>query len=249
MAEESNESRVVRVKLYKSNLEEMKGMFYAGLSHERTLSVGDVCDIVHERGGFTGDPRVMEDHVIRFFDEMCRQVCNGLTVNMAGYLSASAHVTGIFQRLREGVTPEKHHVEICFQTGAKFHEAAELIEVYVEGLAEPKAFIGAFTDVKTKLVNRKATAGGLFSMTGNLMKIFGPDPRNGLRFTTPGNPPTEVRVLTGDLAVNESRRIAGIVPDLPPGKRWTLEITTQFAKSSTPLKEPKVITSDFTVAS
>jgi hypothetical protein len=51
-----------------------------------------------------------------------------------------------------------------------------------------------------------------------------------------------------DLPVNESRRIIGVVPDLPPDKVWTLEITTQYNNSTTPLKERKVITSDFTLS-
>jgi hypothetical protein len=57
-----------------------------------------------------------------------------------------------------------------------------------------------------------------------------------------------VGVTADDLAVNEPRRIVGTIPNLPTGKLWTLEITTQFAGSSIPLKEPRVITSDFTVA-
>jgi hypothetical protein len=245
MAEESKESRVLRVYLYENHLEEMKGTYYARLAHERTLSVRDLCDIVHERGGFQGDPRVMEDHVLRFFDEMGRQVCNGLTVDMAGWLSARAHVGSMFDGVRVGVSSGNHQVEIRCLIGAKFHEAVETVEVFVEGLAESKAFIDEFTDLKTKLLNRKATAGGLFSMRGNLMKIFGPDPRNGLRFTAPGSPAIEVPAE--DIAVNESHRIVAVVPDLPPGKLWTLEITTQFNKSSKPLKEPKVIRSGFTV--
>jgi hypothetical protein len=246
--EKSKELRLVRVFLYESFLEETKGKFYARLAHERTLSVGDVCDIAKERGGLPGDPRVMEDNVHRFFDEMSRQVCNGLTVNMAGYLSASARVGGIFERLREGVTPEKHPVEICYRTGVKFHEAAETVEVFVEGLAPSRAFIDEFTDVKTKLVNQKATIGGQFVMTGDLLKIFGPSAKNGLRFTAPGAPAIAVKVATDDLAVNESRRIIGVVPELLPDKPWTLEITTQYGGSSVPLKEPRVIRSDFTLS-
>jgi hypothetical protein len=225
-----------------------EGKFFARLALERTLSVGDVCDVAKERGGLPGDPRVMEEHVNRFFDEMGRQVCNGLTVNMAGWLSVSARVASIFERLREGVTPEKHRVEISYRTGVKFHEAAETVDVFVEGLAPSRAYIDEFTDVKTKLVNVKATIGGQFVMTGDLLRIFGPDRKNGLRFTTPGTPSIAVGVATGDLAVNESRRIIGVVPDLLPDKPWTLEIQTQYSGSSVPLKEPRVIRSDFTLS-
>jgi hypothetical protein len=84
-------------------------------------------------------------------------------------------------------------------------------------------------------------------MTGDLLRIFDPHLKNGLRFTTPGTPSIAVGVATEDLAVNESRRIIGVVPELLPGKPWTLEIQTQYAGSSVPLKEPRVIRSDFTV--
>jgi hypothetical protein len=247
MVEKSKESRVVRVFLYESFLEEMKGTYYARLARERTLGVGDVSDIVHERGGFTGDPRVMEDHVIRFFDEVGRQVGNGLTVDIAGWLSLHAHVGGSFKSLREGVTEEEHESEIRCLIGTKCREVAETIEVYVMGPAPQKAYIDSFTDMKTKLVNQKATVGGQFILAGDLMKIFGPDEKNGLRFRAPGSPAVSLRVATDELPVNESRRIVGIVPDLPPDKVWTLEITTQYNNSTTPLKERKVITSDFTL--
>jgi hypothetical protein len=167
---------------------------------------------------------------------------------MGGWLSAYARVASIFDRLREGITPEKHRVEISYRTGVKFHEAAETVDVFVEGLAPSRAYIDEFTDIKTKLVNQKATIGGQFSMTGDLLKIFGPHPKNGLRFTTPGSPAIAVGVPTGDLAVNESRRIIGVVPELLADKPWTLEIQTQYSGSSVPLKEPRVIRSDFTVS-
>jgi hypothetical protein len=246
--EKSKESRVVRVKLYASALEGTEGKLYARLAHERTLSVGDVCDIAKGRGGLPWDPRVLENRVHRFLEEMFRQVCNGLTVNLAGFLSISAHVAGLFERLRKGITPGKHRVEIRYRNGIRSHEAAELVEVYVEGMAEPRGCLDEFTDVKTGLVNQKVTPGGQFVSTGELLKIFGPNPENGLYFTLPGNPVAEVKMMDG-LAVNEPQRLAGVIPNFPLGRLWTLEIRTQFANSSTPMKEQRIIRSDFSVSS
>jgi hypothetical protein len=51
-----------------------------------------------------------------------------------------------------------------------------------------------------------------------------------------------------ELAVNDPHKIVGIIPELLPGKTWTLEIRTQFSNSSKPLKEVRAIKSSFTLS-
>jgi hypothetical protein len=48
-------------------------------------------------------------------------------------------------------------------------------------------------------------------------------------------------------ALNEAHRIIGVIPELLPGKMWTLEARTQFSNSATQLKDVRVIASSFTV--
>jgi hypothetical protein len=237
----------VRVKLYESYLPETKGKFLAKTDNEKTLSAEDVCAALKQRGGFTGSYEDMVEHVKLFCGEVGYQLCDGFAVNVGGLFSLHPHVGGTFDKLREGVTPDKHPVEFRFRVGRRLHDLAEHIEIYVEGLADAGAFIDEFLDVKTGLVNQKATIGGQFILLGSKIKIFGTLPKLGVWFTTPGSPAIAVGV-SEPLAVNEAHRIIGIIPELLPGKPWTIEVRTQFTNSSTMLKEMRTIASGFTVS-
>jgi hypothetical protein len=46
---------------------------------------------------------------------------------------------------------------------------------------------------------------------------------------------------------NEAGRLAGIVPELPAGRTWKIEIHTRFSRGKE-LKDLRVITSGFTLA-
>jgi hypothetical protein len=114
-------------------------------------------------------------------------------------------------------------------------------------MAYKEVHIEDFTDVKSGLVNERVTPGGQFVVTGNKIKVAGPSPKAGVYFTTPGSPIVGVKVVEA-LAVNEARRIVGVIPELLPDKTWTLEVRTQFSNSSTLLKNVRAIQSAFTLA-
>jgi hypothetical protein len=151
----------------------------------------------------------------------------------------------MFERLREGVSEEHHPITFHFRILRKLYELAEHIKVNVLGLAGSGAFIEQFTDVATGLVNEKATIGGQFIAEGGKIEIRGAG--SGFFFSTPGSPAILVGV-TAPFAVNEPHRVIGIIPELLPGKKWTLEIHTLYSSGSTPLKEMRIIKSDFTVS-
>ncbi|MDR1470045.1 MAG: DUF4469 domain-containing protein [Spirochaetaceae bacterium] len=65
-------------------------------------------------------------------------------------------------------------------------------------------------------------------------------------FVAPGSPVISVKA-TENLVVNEPSRIVGIVPALPAGKTWRVEIRTPYSGGPRPLKELRVIKSEFTV--
>ena len=235
----------IRVKLYPSYLPKVEGAYIARTANERTLTIEDVCTELKLRGGFTGSYDDLVEHVKLYFDEAAYQLCDGFSVS-TGYYSIHPNVGGTFDKLREGVTPEKHPIDFRFRIGAALYDLADHIEVFVEGLADSGAFIDDFTDMKTGLVNERATKGGQFVLTGSKIKVAGTSPKIGVYFTTPGSPSIAVKVAE-TLAVNETHRIVGIIPELLPDKPWTLEVRTQFSNSSTFLKGVRVIASSFTV--
>jgi hypothetical protein len=235
----------IRVKLYPNYLPQIEGEYLARTVNEKTLSVEDVCAELKLRGGFTGSYNDLVEHVKMYHDEAAYQLCDGFAVN-TGYYSIHPNVGGTFDKLREGLTPEKHPIDFRFRINAALHDLTDRIEVYVEGLADTGAFIDEFTDLKTGLVNQRATKGGQFILSGSKIKVAGTSAKIGVFFTAPGSPIVSIKV-SEVLAVNDPHRIIGIIPELLPDKLWRVEVQTQYSNGSTLLKKLRTIESPFTV--
>jgi hypothetical protein len=194
---------------------------------------------------FTGSYEDLVEHVKLYHDGAVRHLCDGFSMS-TGYYAIYPRVAGVFDKTREGVTPEKHPVDFRFRILAPLHDLTDHIEVYVEGLADAEAFIEAFLDVKTGLVNQRATKGGQFILSGNKIKVAGTSARTGFFFTAPGSPAVEIKA-TEAFAVNDPQRIIGIIPELLPNKQWTREARTRYSNGTTLLKDVRAIASPFTV--
>jgi hypothetical protein len=241
-----DEFHQVPVKLYESHLAKAKGKgkYFAKTVNERTLKNEDIAALIAERRGTKWKYAELAEVIRLYCREVGIQLCDGYAVNVGDLFSLRPKVKGAFANLREGVTEEKHPLGFQFRTLRKLCEAARHIGVYVAGFAGTGAFIDTFTDVTTGLVNQKATAGGLFIATGNKIRIMGGALEIGFYFTSPGCPPVKV---AGGFAVNEGQRLVGTIPELLPGRPWTLEVRTQYSNSSRPMKEARTIVSNFTV--
>jgi hypothetical protein len=233
----------IRVKLYQNYLPKIEGVYIARTDSERTLSIDEICDAMKKRGGFTGNVADLKEHVHLFKNEMGYQLCDGYAVNME-YFSIHPSVGGTFNSRREGVTPDKHPIGFKFRVRAALHELANHIEVFVEGVAESGAFIDEFHDNLSDTVNEKATPGGMFSITGGKIKIAGDPDVTGIYFSAPDG---SIIKATGRLEENDRSKLIGIVPTLPSGEEWTLEVHTQYSTSTTLLKEVRIIKSEFTL--
>jgi hypothetical protein len=237
------------VKLYENYLPaaKAKGKYFAKTANERTLKIEDIAALIVERRGSRWKIAELVEAIHLFCREIGIQLCDGYAVNLGDLFLLYPHVKGMFANIREGVSEEHHPLTFHFRILRALYEAAEHIKVNVLGLATSGAFIDTFTDVKTGLVNQKATIGGQFITEGCKIKIAGSSPKIGLFFTTPGSPAVAVKAAE-PFAVNEPHQIIGVIPELLPGKQWTLEVRTQYSSSSTLLKEVRVVASDFTVS-
>jgi hypothetical protein len=234
------------VKLYPNYLPHIEGKYFAKTASEKTLSVEDVCTELKLRGGYTGSYEDMVEHVKLYNDEAAYQLCDGFAVSN-GYYSIHPNVRGMFDKVIMGLLTGHYALDFRFRIHGKLRDLADHIEVFVEGEAESGAVFEEFLDLKSGLVNERATPGGQFVATGNKIKIDGPSPDIGFYFTTQEGTAIKIKV-SGALAVNEPHRIVGIIPNLPSGKTWTAAIGTQFSNSSTLLKEVRVISGAFTLA-
>jgi hypothetical protein len=248
MAIINNEDEVlhrVRVKLYPNHLPRVEGAYVARTDNEAALTVGQVCAALKNRGGFTGSYDDLVEHVEQFFDEAAYQLCDGFSVN-TGYFSIHPSVGGTFDSVNETHDKEKHPVGFRFRTRAPLRALVERIVVEIEGLADSSGYIYEFIDLTTGAVNETLTPGGMFSLSGHKIKIFGKETGCGVYFAPEAEPAAEVKV-EGHLAENTASKIIGVIPPLTPGA-YKVIVKTQFTGSgATLLKTPRLIESAFTL--
>jgi hypothetical protein len=237
----------IRVKLYPSNLPERKGELIARTVNEKTLTYEEVCASAKERGGFTGSLDDLKEHIAIFLREAAHQLCDGYGVNFGGLFTVYPNVGGVFENERAPVDKNKHKVTFHFRVLNGLRKLAELIEIISEGLAESAGYITEITDVTTGMVNDIVTKGGIFTLTGDKIKITGEGNKIGVFFYSLGSPNVGIKA-GANLAVNDPSKIIGTVPELLPDKDWYIEVRTYFSGSSaTPLKELRTIRSAFMV--
>jgi hypothetical protein len=235
----------IRVRLYENHMAAIKGKFIARTVNEAVLTILEVCASLKDRGLYHGDTAELARLFMLVMHEAGHLLCDGFGINFH-YFSIHPHVGGIFEKLLEGVSPDKHPVIFKFRVRAALRELAKLIEVYVEGAADSGAFIDEFTDITTGVDNEIATPNGMFSTTGVKIKIDGDKDKTGYFFKSRGVPSITTKVQ-GNFAENSPGKVIGMIPDLPPNNIWDSEIRTQYSGSSNLLKEVRVIKANFTL--
>jgi hypothetical protein len=237
----------VRVKLYPSHLEDLKGTFYARTANEKTLDYKEVCKMAKERGGYTGNLDDLEEDVAAFLRESAHQMCDGFAINFGGLFAASPRISGVLLNAHQPLDPEKNKIVIHFRPLHGLSKVTDRIEVVSEGLADTSGYITEITDVATGLVNDVVTKGGIFTLAGDKIRVTGDPAKTGVVFFLPGSPNVSIKAA-GNLAVNDPSKIVGTVPELLAGKDWFIEVRTYFSgHGASPLKEMRTIRSTFTV--
>jgi hypothetical protein len=230
----------IRVRLFPSNLPGSKKAWYARTANEAELTVEDVASAMMKRGAFTGNYYDLVKHVREFLDETAYQLCDGYAVNM-GYFSIHPVVGGFFASEKE--EPKGHPVRFRFRARKPLSDIARYIAIK----AEPRTDFGnidSFVDTDSGETNGRATPGGIFIVTGKKIKITGRRD-SGLYFVSKSEPLLRFKVAR-NFATNTSTRVSSIIPALPAGE-YRIEIKTQFTVGGIDLKEPRTITSRFSV--
>jgi hypothetical protein len=232
----------IKVRLHPNNLPGAEGTYLARVSNEALLSIENVAASLKERGGFTGNYHDLVMHVRQFFDEMAYQLCDGFAVN-TGYFSIHPNVGGVFNSPHEEPDTKKHPVSFSFHARPRLRELARHITVKAKGTVS--GLIDRITDLCSGAVNATVTPGGLFSIGGLKIKVKGNNTDCGVYFVSADDNSQRFKV-SKHLAVNTNLKVSGIVPALPQGN-YFIEIKTQYTVGGIDLKEPRTISSAFTV--
>ena len=233
----------IRVKLHQSNFPKAKKASYAQTCSEAVLSVKNVCASLKERGGFTGNYIDLVIHVKQFFDEAAYQLCDGFGVDTS-YFTIYPVIRGFFENANEDHSQKKHLVKFRFRAGRRLRSLTKHIHIEVEN-GVTGGYIDEFLDHDTGVKSKTVTPGGFFTVYGDRVKICGDNPDCGVWFVSTADPSVRVKVVR-HLAVNTSRKITGIAPELRDGK-YTVEIKTQYTLGGINLKNPKTVTAGFTL--
>jgi len=234
----------IRVKLYKNYLRNVKGKYIARTDNEASLSIEEVCAALVNRGGFKGNYNDLVEYVKQYIDEVAYQLCDGYAVNN-GYFSIHPNIGGSFNSAAELFDRKKHPISFRFRTLSKLRRLMQFISVEIEGVADIGGYIGEFYDYEEDSVNTLYAPGNMFAINGHKLKIAGDDPGVGVFFVPVDDPSKAVKATR--IAENMPAKITGAAPHT--GFRLNrIEIRTQYTGAiNTPLKNPRVITSGFTL--
>ena len=230
----------IKAYLYDNLLTDNPNDFSARVSSERSLSIGDICNMAATRGGADVSSASMKHAVELFLKEMGYQLCDGFSVN-TGYFTASPSIRGVFNSPTENFNPQKHSVLFQFNQGETLRNELSTITVEVLGTAESGAFIGQVLDVKSGTVNDLLTPNRNLKIGGTKIKAAGDKPEIGIYFL---NQATQVRVKVdeSDIVTNNPSEVIVVIPALTAGS-YQLEIVTQYSSGKN-LKESRSLVFD-----
>ena len=210
--------------------------YSARVVSERSLSVSEICSTAVNRGGAATTAEAMEHNVNLFLKEMAYQLCDGFSVN-TGYFTATTLIRGVFNSPTETFNPEKHSLIFQFNQGETLRKELDSIEVNITGVGESSITVAQVTDVKTGSVNDLLTPNRNLKIRGYKLKLVGDHPEVGVYFVNEAT--TErTKVDTTDIVTNNPSELVIVIPALAAGI-YTLEVSSQFSGSSTPLKVPR----------
>jgi len=229
--------------LYPNHLTGQEDTYFARNTKEKTIDVDAICAAMRNRGGYDGSHDEAVKTVRHFFKEMMYQLCDGFSVN-TGWFTINVRFTGLFSSPREPFTPPKHQVSFSFHMLKAMRKLTDLIEVVVSGHVEEAAFISDFSDMETHDSGRHFEPGHVCEVVGRRIKITGDPAATGLWLVPVQDPARSVRITR--IVDNGASRVQ-FIPAATGFMENRVEIRTSYSGSTTPLKQPRVIASPFTI--
>jgi hypothetical protein len=238
----------IHVKLYPNYLKDVEGAFVARTEHETVLTIHDLAASLKNRAGFTGNVTDLVDYHEQLMAEMKYQLCDGFAVNL-GPVSVHPRVGGTWEHANEAGDREKHPITFRTRIRTELSRTAAAITLVCDGQAEDTAYIDEVQDVQSGTVNEILTPGGVIVITGHTIKVAGDKSGVSLRIIGASQGGYSAEIPKPYVENTASKIIAVLPPDVPNGI-FRIQINTQYAGSSTLLKDIRVIWSrDLTVGS
>lgn len=170
---------------------------------------------------------------IKYFMEL------GYGINLP-FLNVNYSLSGVFENAADSYDPARHHLNVLVNLGKELRNAdlskVSLVKLQV---APNQAIISQVLDIATKKFDTVLTPGNMLQMTGNLIKVDGDAPENGVYFV---NQSTQAETKAVFTATNTPKSLILLLPSMPAGD-YKVKVVTQF-NGSISLKAPRTITYD-----
>ena len=232
----------MRAKLYQNYLPGSEGTYIARTVNEASVTVGDICAAMKNRGGYDGSYEDAVQTVKHFFMEMMYQLSDGFSVN-SGYFTIHPNIGGVFHSDSEAHDHKKHPITFRFQPLKALRDLRDNIDVIIEGVADTQGYIAEFIDYDLDSVNTLYSPNDQFAIHGHKIKIAGDDSGVGIFFVPVEDPTKAVRVTR--TSENTASKVMGICPHTGYLHN-RIEIVTQFSGAHT-LRTPRRIVSSFII--
>jgi hypothetical protein len=218
--------------------------FYAKVTSERTLDVEDICNSAVGRGNAPTTKEAMNINVDLFFKEMSYLLKDGYSVN-TGYFTVTPHIKGIFRNIGDKFDPLRHSLYFLFNQGEILRKETSEVEVEITGASEAGIMIIEVVDVKTGSINDRITPNRNLRIKGSKLKLAGESPNVGVYFVSETTGEI-IKVENDEIVDNKPSELMVTVPQLEAGL-YLVQVTTQYAGSSTVLKDPRTASFDKTL--
>ena len=142
-------------------------------------------------------------------------------------------IQGVFNGANDTFDPKRHTLRLNVTASKNFKKA--LSNITLEKTTAPDVSV-QLLEVKDSVsgsINQNITSEGVVEIVGNMLKIDGSDPSNGIFFVASDG--TVNKVVT--IIENKPSRLIAIIPTLKAGT-YTLRVTTQY-NGGTPLNAPR----------
>jgi hypothetical protein len=231
----------IKAILYPNLLTEDPDDFYAKVNSERTLGIDEICDSAVGRGNAPTSAEAMKINVDLFFKEMAYQLKDGYAVN-TGYFFVALYIRGIFRSIFDKFDKTRHSLYFLLTQGELLKQGLNDVEVEITGAGDAGMIIAEVVDVKTGSVNDRITSDRNLRIRGHKLKLAGENPEVGVYFINDATG-EQIRVDADEIVDNKPSELIIVTPNLNPGL-YIVKVVTQYAGSSTMLKEPRIVTFD-----
>lgn len=241
---ETNKFNVI-VELHDLTISERKDDRYGQVVTSKSLREDDLIAIAVQRRTDL-NPTTLRSSIDILKEIAIEEIAGGASVEFGlGYFGLD--VRGIFIGDHASWDPKTHSLHIRVAASAELRRAIRSTHVNVRGMASSGTFINRVFDVTSGEENRRLSIGGGVNLTGSKIRIAGDNPENGL-YLVDMNGDTVYKFSSKSILINDLSKLSFIVENGVTDGDYRLKIVTQYAGSSTLLKEPRSYVFDHVLA-